>query len=297
MPPSSNRPMLYTALSARFEEQFIHHLQHAQHAPPTQRVNDLDSTDSLATEVALDHERLDDENAAGSADDGSTNTASAIPNGKRIRDDEKQREEEEVERPSETRDSSHVLSSLRSRIMAIKRHTWVSLWFLVTIPVIFWDAGYCFMRPRSMVGGDLHWIWKPYALYQDIDYVYGIPALQRGDGFTNAQSLLNLVENFMNIFYLYLAHVAQSPVAPLLGFASVTMTLSKTVLYWAQEYYCGGCSVGHNDLKTLIVYWVIPNGLWLVVPSLILTQFWKDIAGVLRTVDAQSKKVASGKKQ
>lgn len=26
-------------------------------------------------------------------------------------------------------------------------------------------------RPRSMVGGDLHWIWSPYALYQEIDYV------------------------------------------------------------------------------------------------------------------------------
>jgi hypothetical protein len=26
-------------------------------------------------------------------------------------------------------------------------------------------------RPRSMVGGDLHWIWKPYSLYQEIDYV------------------------------------------------------------------------------------------------------------------------------
>ena len=26
-------------------------------------------------------------------------------------------------------------------------------------------------RPRSMVGGDLHWIWKPYALYQEVDYV------------------------------------------------------------------------------------------------------------------------------
>lgn len=21
-----------------------------------------------------------------------------------------------------------------------------------------------------------------------------------------------------------------------------------------------GCAVGHNDLKTLIVYWIIPNG-------------------------------------
>lgn len=64
----------------------------------------------------------------------------------------------------------------------------------------------------------------------------------------------------MNIAYLYLAHVAGSNFATLIGFASVVMTLSKTVLYWLQEYYCGGCSVGHNDLTTLIVYWVIPNG-------------------------------------
>jgi hypothetical protein len=58
-----------------------------------------------------------------------------------------------------------------------------------------------------MVGGDLHWIWSPYSIYQDIDYVsvtvnfqlltiirkfnwhqiYGVKAFQDGDGFTNAQ--------------------------------------------------------------------------------------------------------------
>ncbi len=81
---------------------------------------------------------------------------------------------------------------------------------------------------------------------------------------------LNIVENFKNIAYLYLAHVAGSPAAPLLGFASAVMTLSKTVLYWLQEFYCGGCAVGHNDLKTLIVYWIIPNGCVARVPGRIL---------------------------
>lgn len=39
-------------------------------------------------------------------------------------------------------------SSRRSSIarMAPKTHLWISLWFLLTAPVIFWDAGYCFMR-------------------------------------------------------------------------------------------------------------------------------------------------------
>jgi hypothetical protein len=77
---------------------------------------------------------------------------------------------------------------------------------------------------------------------------------------TVISAALNIVENFMNMGYLWMAHISQSPIAPVIGFASVVMTLSKTVLYWLQEYYCGGCSVGHNDLTTLFVYWVIPNG-------------------------------------
>lgn len=64
----------------------------------------------------------------------------------------------------------------------------------------------------------------------------------------------------MNITYLYLAHILSWSPAPVVGFAAAVMTLSKTVLYWAQEYYCGGCAVGHNTMKDLIVYWIIPNG-------------------------------------
>lgn len=29
-----------------------------------------------------------------------------------------------------------------------------------------------------MVGGDLHWIWEPYGLYQEIDYVRRIFSVQ-----------------------------------------------------------------------------------------------------------------------
>jgi len=73
-------------------------------------------------------------------------------------------------------------------------------------------------------------------------------------------ALLNVIETLFNLFYVYLAHISQSPVAPLVGFASATMTLAKTILYWAQEYFCGGCAIGHNSMSDLIVYWIIPNG-------------------------------------
>ncbi|KAI9435841.1 hypothetical protein H4582DRAFT_2168443 [Lactarius indigo] len=176
-------------------------------------------------------------------------------------------------------------------------YTWISAWFLLSTPVVLWDAFYCLMRPRSMVGGDLHWIWEPYGLYQEIDYIYGIKALQENDGFTNAQSFLNLIETALNLLYVYLAHVAKYPAASLVGFASATMTLSKTVLYWAQEYYCNYCATGHNDLKTWIVYYIIPSGFWIVVPTLIVFKLGKDISSSIDVAARELGKRAKAKEQ
>ena len=108
-----------------------------------------------------------------------------------------------------------------------------------------------------------------------------MPSFLSGDGFTSAQgtfvfyiqelfsllaqqfttpALLNIIETLVNIAYLYLAHIAQWPAAPMIGFGAVLMTFSKTLLYWAQEYYCGYCAVGHNKLWDLILLWIVPNG-------------------------------------
>ena len=110
--------------------------------------------------------------------------------------------------------------------------------------------------------------------------IYGMPSFLSGNGFTNAQctcstycsllfwltlldkipALLNIIETLINIAYLYLAHIAQWPAAPMIGFGAALMTLSKTVLYWAQEYYCGFCAVGHNKVWDLVLLWIVPNG-------------------------------------
>lgn len=39
------------------------------------------------------------------------------------------------------------------------------------------------------------------------------------------------------------------------------MTLSKTILYISQEYFCSGsgCSVGHNDFLVMFLLWIMPN--------------------------------------
>lgn len=44
------------------------------------------------------------------------------------------------------------------------------------------------ISPRTLEGGDLHWIYKPlYGPYVQIDKSYGAEAFERGDGFLNAQ--------------------------------------------------------------------------------------------------------------
>ena len=87
--------------------------------------------------------------------------------------------------------------------------------------------------------------------YGAIDHVYGFPALDAGDGFTNAQALCNLIEATLNLEYIYLRHtsprssrttgtaagvkgVRYHGYAPLVGFAASLMTLSKTSLYFFQ---------------------------------------------------------------
>jgi len=153
------------------------------------------------------------------------------------------------------------------------------------------------LRPLSMPGGRLHWpLWAPYELYGKVDYIYGWKAFNERNGFTAAQGLLNIVESLMYLYYLYILLVfgrqsnsrgrgAPSPqtigvlgqqryvdgqkgaIAVLVGYSAAVMTVSKTVLYWMNEYYSGFENIGHNSVRNLIFLWIIPNGAWLVLPS------------------------------
>jgi len=163
------------------------------------------------------------------------------------------------------------------------------------------DAGYCFGRPYTMEGGVLHWpLYSPYKLYipsqpcpydsyGEVDYIYGKKAYDNHNGFTNAQSALNVVEVIMQLWFLKLRqHPRKQNMALLVGFTVSVMTLSKTLLYWLQEYFSGYvhflvlltfryAEVGHNSLERLILLWVIPNGAWILFPSILVAQFGKEI--------------------
>ena len=49
-----------------------------------------------------------------------------------------------------------------------------------------------------------------------------------------------------------------------------------------QDYCCGWCKTGHNDWYTLIVYWILPNGLWILFPAIIAYIFVKELSTTLK---------------
>ncbi|GME54129.1 hypothetical protein GTA08_BOTSDO03529 [Neofusicoccum parvum] len=231
-----------------------------------------------------------------------------------------------------TKPSSTSTSTSTSSAAAAWSHTPSNLtlaWLALSLPLVIWDTGYMLLRPASMPGGALHWpLWQPYALYGTVDHVYGFPAWERGDGFGAAQGTLNAVETAMYLAYLavvYRSGVQRNTVqgagapdravvggavagarvvvgrvaaqAVLLAFAASVMTLSKTVLYWLNEYWSGFENIGHNDLMSLVFLWIIPNGLWLIFPTYMIYVFGGEIVQGLEVASSGAGAVSSKKSQ
>ncbi|KAL7920897.1 hypothetical protein ACQKWADRAFT_297021 [Trichoderma austrokoningii] len=172
------------------------------------------------------------------------------------------------------------------------------IWLAISLPLVIWDTGYVLLRPLSMPGGSLHWpVWAPYKLYGEVDHIYGWKAFNAGNGFTSAQGLLNAAETLMYLYYIAAWLLSGSKTeggsrvlvgrggarATLFGYAAAVMTLSKTVLYWANEYYSGFDNIGHNPLNDLILLWIIPNGAWLVGPTYMIWSIGADLIDSLNS--------------
>ncbi|OJD29137.1 c6 transcription factor [Diplodia corticola] len=204
-------------------------------------------------------------------------------------------------------------------------------WLALSLPLVAWDTGYVLLRPHSMPGGRLHWpVWQPYALYGTIDHVYGFPAWEAGDGFGAAQATLNAVETALYAAYLGVVWAAgagaggsaagvgagaggkgevgvgkgekaaarvvvgrRAAQAVLVAFAASVMTLSKTVLYWLNEYWNGFHNIGHNDAASLFFLWIVPNGAWLILPTYMIYVFGSEI---IQGLEAAGSAAASVKK-
>lgn len=156
------------------------------------------------------------------------------------------------------------------------------LWLAVSLPLVAWDTGYVLGRPATMPGGWAHApLWSPYDLYGRVDHMYGAKQWDRGNGFTAAQSALNVAESLMYAAYLgvwrYYGAAAgpggkvvvagrAGALAVLVAFAACVMTVSKTALYWLNEYFSGFENIGHNEPWDLFWLWIVPKCVFLGPP-------------------------------
>ncbi|KAF1958369.1 hypothetical protein CC80DRAFT_408964 [Byssothecium circinans] len=195
------------------------------------------------------------------------------------------------------------------------------LWIAISLPLVIWDALYILLRPHTMAGGKLQWpIWKPYEVYAAIDHLYGTPGWENKDGFGGGQGFLNAIEAVLYGLYGMILYNhgefaergsgveagegvkgwllggakvkgRKGNQALIIGFAAAVMTLSKTVLYYAVEYYSEFANVRHNDWPTLILFYGIMNGMWVIFPAYMTITFGADIlAGLDAGTESSSKK-------
>ncbi|KAF9532669.1 hypothetical protein CPB83DRAFT_890853 [Crepidotus variabilis] len=167
--------------------------------------------------------------------------------------------------------------------MAPAKYHWISAWFAITAPIILWDAGYLLMRPRSMEGGDLRWIWSFFDIYERIDNVYSIKGYYEKAGFGPAAAVLNIIETTLNLLYLYFVHVAPNDMAPIFGFSGAGLTLAKTTLWALQEHFCQHCSyaAGMTNFTEFFKFWIAPTVVWYIFCSSIVVTLGTDMASAL----------------
>ncbi len=160
-----------------------------------------------------------------------------------------------------THSHTHTMAPARSSKAAAPRgwahtpSTPLLLWLGVSLPLVAWDTAYMLLRPLTMPGGSLHWpLWVPYALYGEVDHMYGFKQWHLGNPFAAAGSLLNLLERAVRavpgaVVVVRAAGESRGEevrwgggwgATALLGFSAAVMTVSKTILYceFAQPGWC-----------------------------------------------------------
>ena len=73
----------------------------------------------------------------------------------------------------------------------------------------------------------------------------------------------------MGLFALWLSYRRRLALATLLVFTVSALTFAKTVLILLIEVVTGLEHVGHNPLADLVLLYLLPNGVWVVMPAVV----------------------------
>lgn len=146
-------------------------------------------------------------------------------------------------------------------------------WLLVSSPLCLWDSGYQIARPRSFAGEDLHWIWKPYVYYANVDFMYGRQKYDLHDGLPLSIAYMDVLESVVNFLVVYFAFRQHNSLALVVGLIVSTATFWKTVLYFVQDMFSGFQSTKQDTRTQYWLVYFLPNIWWILFPGYIMVFF------------------------
>jgi len=111
------------------------------------------------------------------------------------------------------------------------------------------------------------------------------------DAFVIGQSWMNLVEVLLNVITLMMYIIGKTGQSVLLAFMVSTMTFSKTVLFILISSGLCGCHTHVNleDWKRTVYLYILPNGIWIVVPLLCMVATGKIMLDCTKNYEAETK--------
>jgi len=152
---------------------------------------------------------------------------------------------------------------------------WVVWWLGISTIIVVWDALFVLFRPASMPGEALGWIWDfAYIIYLAVDHSYA----DLTNHTVEAICLMSLFEACLVSITLIQYKRQHHNSAVVLATVVTSLTCAKTILFFLIEAFSGFAFIGHNEVLPLLAFYVIPNGLWIIVPGTIAVKCGRQIS-------------------
>lgn len=143
---------------------------------------------------------------------------------------------------------------------------WILCWLVISITIVSWDVSFLLMRPNSLPGGELFFIWEvPYLKYISVDHSYA----DMDNAFIKGQALMSIIEIFIAVAALIINGRGNIPTAAVLIFSSTLLTSAKTLLIFLVEIMSDFENIGHNQTSEIVNIYLIPNAIWVIIPLII----------------------------
>ncbi len=167
------------------------------------------------------------------------------------------------------------LDSLSGRTTMDRVQSMCFLWFGLTFTThLTWELFWLLLHDPIVRSPDAAWayLWWMYIDGGDLRYATADPTLVTQE----ILSVLNGVVGFTGLFVWWRSR-GRSPVATLLLMATAVVHLYSTSVYFGSEIFDGFPNVETASFVDLWIKFLLLNGLWLVMPWVVLWWGWKTL--------------------